>query len=89
MHPSTTFLAHDINEPFPPSTLNAFDLTHVRYTLPTTGPSGLAAIVRQVVSTVKPGGWLQIHELSSTDDGVDGNRQALKVFITVVSTLPL
>ncbi|KAM0221178.1 hypothetical protein ACHAQD_005531 [Fusarium lateritium] len=46
-----------------------FDLTHMRYVMAAAGKVGYQKAVENLVATLAPGGWLQIHELDFSLDG--------------------
>ncbi|KAM0266803.1 hypothetical protein ACHAPA_006580 [Fusarium lateritium] len=47
----------------------SFDLTHMRYVMAAAGKVGYQKAVENLVATLAPGGWLQIHELDFSLDG--------------------
>ncbi|CAJ0554695.1 Ff.00g132080.m01.CDS01 [Fusarium sp. VM40] len=46
-----------------------FDLTHMRYVMAAAGRVGYQKAVENLVATLAPGGWLQVHELDFSLDG--------------------
>jgi hypothetical protein len=80
------YALQDICKPFTPDLVSAFDLTHVRYVLVGTASVGIPAAVKNLVTSLAPGGWLQIQELFVADDA-PGDTPAMKDFKVVFRTL--
>ena len=59
-------IQHDINDPLPEDLKNKFDIVHVRFTMYGSGRTGLEAVVKNLASALKSGGWLQVQEHSMT-----------------------
>ncbi|KAH6963049.1 hypothetical protein DER45DRAFT_625150 [Fusarium avenaceum] len=62
----------------------AFDLTHVRYVMAAAGRIGYQKAVENLVATLAPGGWLQVHELDFSLDGRSDAGPAWKDVNTVL-----
>ncbi|KAI6765713.1 hypothetical protein HG530_006783 [Fusarium avenaceum] len=62
----------------------AFDLTHVRYVMAAAGRIGCQKAVENLVVTLAPGGWLQVHELDFSLDGRSDAGPAWKDVNTVL-----
>ncbi|KAK8044776.1 hypothetical protein PG993_004800 [Apiospora rasikravindrae] len=56
-----TFFVHDIRNPWPPEWKGSFDLVHQRLVLAGAGPH-VAEVLRGLLETVAPGGWVQLME---------------------------
>ncbi|KAM5349386.1 hypothetical protein ACJ41O_005891 [Fusarium nematophilum] len=64
-----SYQCYDVCDP-PPDGLNgSFDFTHVRYVLPASAKVGYKAAVSNLITTLAPGGWLQVQEMD-----LDSNR---------------
>lgn len=61
------YVIHDICEPVASDLQEAFDLTLVRYVLAGSARVGIEAAVKHLVSSLKPGGWLQVMEMDTED----------------------
>jgi SAM-dependent methyltransferase len=64
---SIRYVIQDICEPFASDLQAAFDLTLVRFVLAGSARVGIEAAVNHLVSSLKPGGWLQVLEMDVED----------------------
>ncbi|KAL3601639.1 hypothetical protein FPOAC2_05910 [Fusarium poae] len=54
---------YDLCEPPRQEFTGVFDVTHVRFVIPGAAKVGYQRAVEHLASTLKPGGWLQVHEM--------------------------
>lgn len=59
-----TYFAHSFKDPWPVEYRNSMDLVHVRGSLAASSPSPID-VVKNLVSLVKPGGWVQLMEMNA------------------------
>jgi hypothetical protein len=57
------YQVQDITKPWPKGWTNDFDLVHSRVGLAGCGPFPIELAVKNMVSLVKPGGWIQLDEM--------------------------
>ncbi|KAL2808888.1 hypothetical protein BJX63DRAFT_435692 [Aspergillus granulosus] len=57
---------HDVMTPFPPEHLDRYDLIHVRLLVTALGESEFQTAIRNMLSMLKPGGYLQWVEIDYT-----------------------
>lgn len=78
------YVQHDVVKPFPDDLAGAFDLTHVRHVFPGIAPQDCRATMENLVSSLAPGGWLQVHELNVSETAPDLDVQPLAdvLFVT-------
>ncbi|KAK0749008.1 S-adenosyl-L-methionine-dependent methyltransferase [Schizothecium vesticola] len=57
--PNITFTTHDMLTPFPPSHLSTFDVVTARFLSSATPRAAWEQTIRNLVTLLKPGGWLQ------------------------------
>ncbi|RGP77003.1 hypothetical protein FLONG3_4832 [Fusarium longipes] len=69
---------YDLCEPPQAEHIEAFDLTNVRFVLPGASKVGYRKAVEHLTSTIKPGGWLQVHEMDFNLEGKQNVRPVLK-----------
>lgn len=61
------YVIQDICEPFVSDLQETFDLTLLRFVLASSARVGIEVAVKHLVSSLKPGGWLQIMEMDTED----------------------
>ncbi|KAF2117654.1 hypothetical protein BDV96DRAFT_644005 [Lophiotrema nucula] len=68
---NTTYHVQDVNKPWPEQWNEKFDLVHQRLSIAVSGDEkATQSAVRNLISLVKPGGWIQIVDLQNwTADG--------------------
>ncbi|KAJ4986247.1 hypothetical protein SVAN01_08294 [Stagonosporopsis vannaccii] len=63
----TSYHHQSMTEAWPVHWLSTFDLVHSRMALPGVGLNPLDEVVRNLISLVKPGGWIQLVEMEWED----------------------
>lgn len=85
----TTYHHQSMTEPWPEKWRGYFDLVHSRMALPGVGIFPLETAVKNLISLVKPGGWIQLVEVEWNDwqMGPEGTvfRDAIKDLFSVVT----
>ena len=77
---------HDMNDPLPDDLKNRFDLVHVRLSLYGAGRSGVEAVIKNLASALKSGGWLQVQEYD-VQAGNPEHGEALAEYVGLFTTL--
>ena len=60
-----TYFKHSFKDPWPAHLLNSLDLVHVRGSLAGSAPGRPIDVVKNLVTLVKPGGWVQLQEMNA------------------------
>jgi hypothetical protein len=61
--PHVRYVIQDVGKPFADDLQGAFDFTHLRYVLAGAAQHGIENSIKNLASSLAPGGWLQIMEL--------------------------
>ncbi|TVY85167.1 N-methyltransferase tcpN [Lachnellula suecica] len=59
---NVTLFTHNIFDAWPEHCQSAFDLVHQRFVLPVCSDTTSVNVIRKLMTCVKPGGWIQIHD---------------------------
>ncbi|KAL9081850.1 MAG: hypothetical protein Q9159_006971, partial [Coniocarpon cinnabarinum] len=65
--PNLKFTAHDCFQPFPSHYLGRYDIVHVRFVVCVLNDEVAAAFLRNIMTLLKPGGYLQWFESAVMD----------------------
>ncbi|KAH0598266.1 hypothetical protein MHUMG1_03561 [Metarhizium humberi] len=60
-----TYFKHSFKDPWPEHLLNSLDLAHIRGSLAGSAPGKPIEVVKNLISMVKPGGWVQLMEMNA------------------------
>lgn len=89
--PALNLVKQNLVEPFPAPWKDSFDLVHQRFVLPLFTENEVQPVINQLVSAVKPNGWIQLVEMdfntavSEPEDKCPAAKKLIDITRSVVS----